>query len=70
MEGINYFEAMRKSQLPTIEDIKADLAASEKDIAAGRVVSGQVVLDQIQAALDRYEASKGDEADSHRAPRR
>ena len=69
MAGINYFEAMRKSRLPTIEDIKADLAASEEDIAAGRVVSGQVVLDQIQAALDRYEAAKGHEANSHRAPR-
>lgn len=70
MAGINYFEAMRKSRLPTIEDIKADLASSEEDIAAGRVVSGQVVLDHIQEALDRYEAAKSHEANSRRAPRR
>jgi hypothetical protein len=70
MAGINYFGAMRKSRLPTIDDIKADLAASEEDIAAGRVVSGQVVLDHIQEALDRYEAAKSHEANSHCAPRR
>lgn len=52
---------MKKSRLPTLEDIKADLAASEKDIAAGRVVTGQAVVDRIQAALDRYEAGKSHE---------
>ena len=61
---------MMKSRLPTLEDIKADLAASEEDIAAGRVVPGQVVLDRIQAALDRYEAAKTHEANSHRTLRR
>jgi hypothetical protein len=57
---------MRKSRLPAIEDIKADLAASEEDIDAGRVVSGQVILDRIQAALDRYETAKSQEAESYR----
>lgn len=67
---IDYIDDMRKSRLPTIDDIKADLAASEEDIAAGRIVSGQVVLDSIQAALDRYEAAKSHEANPHRALRR
>jgi len=49
---IDYTDAMRKSRLPTLKDIKADLAASEEDIVAGRIVPGQVVLDRIQAALD------------------
>ena len=61
---------MKKSRLPTLEDIKADLAASEEDIAAGRVIAGQVVLDRIQAALDRYEATKSPEANSRRTLRR
>lgn len=67
---IDYSDVMRKSCLPAVEDIKADLAASEEDIAAGRVVSGQVVLDGIQAALDRYEMAKSSEAESHRLLRR
>jgi hypothetical protein len=67
---IDYSDVMRKSPLPAIEDIKADLAASEEDIAAGRVVSGQVILDRIQAALDRYERAKNPEAGSYRLLRR
>ena len=61
---------MRKSSLPAIEDIKADIAASEEDIADGRVVSGQVIVDRIQAALDGYETAKSREAESHRLRRR
>ena len=63
---IDYTDAMRKPRLPTLQDIKADLAASKEDIAAGRIVSGQVVLDRIQAALDRYETAKSREAESRR----
>ena len=46
--------------LPNLEQIKADLAAAEADIAAGRVVPGDVVLARAQAALDRYEAEQRD----------
>jgi hypothetical protein len=67
---IDYSDVMRKSPLPAIEDIKADLAASEEDIAAGRVVSGQVIVDRIQAALDGYETAKSREAETHRLLRR
>jgi len=52
MARIDYTDSMRKPRLPTLQDIKADLAASGEDIAAGRIVPGQVVLDRIQAALD------------------
>ena len=69
MAGIDYIDAMRKSGIPTLEDIKADLAASGEDIAAGRVVPGEVVLHRIQAALDGYEATKSREAESQASAR-
>lgn len=61
---IDYSDVMRKPRFPAVEDIKADFAASEMDIAAGRVVSGRAILDRIQAALDRYEMAKNTEAES------
>ncbi len=65
---IDYCDVMRKSPFPAVEDIKADLAVSEEDIAAGRVVSGQFILDRIQAALGRYETAKSHET-GHAASR-
>jgi hypothetical protein len=58
---------MKQSTMPRIAQIKADLAASAADIEAGRIVSGEVVLSRIQAALDRYEAEQNR---SHPPPRR
>jgi len=48
----------KHTPLPTLDQIKADLAAAEADIEAGRVVPGDVVMARIQAALDRYEAEQ------------
>jgi len=44
--------------LPTLDQIKADLAAADADIEAGRMVPGDVVMARVQAALDRYEAEQ------------
>lgn len=57
-----YHAAMSKqakqAPLPALDQIKADLAAAEADIEAGRVVPGDEVMARAQAALDRYEAEQ------------
>jgi hypothetical protein len=49
----------------TIKRLKEDLAASDADIEAGRIVPGEVVLARLQQALARYEAEQ--DADEKRA---
>ena len=40
----------------TADDIRADLAASDADIAAGRLIPGDEILKMIQDRIDRLEA--------------
>jgi hypothetical protein len=53
-----YIRPMNRNITSRIEQIKADLAASEADIEVGRIVPGETVLARIQAALDRFEAGQ------------
>lgn len=55
---------MKKITVPRIEQIKADLAASEAEIEAGRIVSGETVYARIQAALDRFEEEQNHDGHS------
>ncbi|MGB8843567.1 MAG: hypothetical protein WCC64_21150 [Aliidongia sp.] len=48
----------KHTPLPTLDQIKADLASAQADIEAGRVVPGEVVIARAQAALDRYDAEQ------------
>ena len=47
---------MKARTIPTLEQIKADLAASEADIAAGRTVPADAVHQMMQERIDRLEA--------------
>jgi hypothetical protein len=42
--------------VPALDQIKADLAESEADIAAGRLIPGDVVHQMMQDRIDRLEA--------------
>jgi len=42
--------------MPTLDRIKADLAESEADIAAGRLIPADAVHQMMQDRIDRLEA--------------
>ncbi len=46
----------------SLEDIIASLARSREDVAAGRVVEGEVVLAEVRAVIGEYEADQADGA--------
>ena len=53
-----------------VSDWLADLDASDADLAAGRIVPGEVVMARLQAALERYEATRRGEKDPRVASHR
>jgi hypothetical protein len=50
-----YNAAMSNPRMSTLDQIKADLAESEDDIAAGRLIPADAVHQTMQDRLDRLE---------------
>jgi len=51
-----YYTDMSDPRMPTLDRIKADLAESEADIAAGRLIPADAVHQMMQDRIDRLEA--------------
>jgi hypothetical protein len=54
----------------TREEMLADLDISDAEVEAGEIVPGEVVLESIQAAIDRLEARLARATPRKAAPRR